>query len=140
MVVTESGMVMLANVLQYSKALYPMVVTESGMVMLANELHPQKASLPIVVTESGMVMLDNELHLSKAYSPMVVTVSGMVTVFTAVLSTPHSFHEFSPSVSPGAQDTIVVAPFGTLKCPSAPTDGALQHPRRDHHDCVSVSL
>ena len=40
-----------------------MVVTESGMVMLANELHPAKAPLPMVMTESGMVMLVNEVHL-----------------------------------------------------------------------------
>ena len=43
-----------------------MVVTESGMEMLANELHPLKALSPMVATESGMVMLANELHLWKA--------------------------------------------------------------------------
>ena len=39
-----------------------MVVTESGMVMLANELQSRKARIPMVVTESGMMMLANELH------------------------------------------------------------------------------
>ena len=43
-----------------------MVVTESGMEMLANELHLQKAHLPMVVTESGMVMIANELHSEKS--------------------------------------------------------------------------
>ena len=61
-VVTDSGMVMLANELHLAKARYPMAVTESGMVMLANELHPSKALLSIMVTRSGMVMLTNEAH------------------------------------------------------------------------------
>ena len=39
-----------------------MVVTVSGMVMLANELHPWKAPPSTAVTESGMAMLANELH------------------------------------------------------------------------------
>ena len=73
-----------------------MVLTESGMVMLANELHRQKALYPMVVTESGMVTLANELQLQKVYPPMLVTESGMVTVFTACLSTPHASHEHSP--------------------------------------------
>ena len=33
------------------------MVTESGMIMLANEVQSEKAFSPIVVTEFGMVML-----------------------------------------------------------------------------------
>ena len=39
-----------------------MVVTESGMAMLANERHSEKALFPMVVTESVMAMLANELQ------------------------------------------------------------------------------
>lgn len=103
-----------------------MVVTESGMVMLANTLHRSKAQPPMVVTESGMAMVSNELHLEKAQSPMVVTESGIVTVFTAFLSTPHPSHESSPFGSHGRclkgdRDTIMVVPSGMSKCPSALT-------------------
>ena len=98
-----------------------MVVTESGMVMLANLLHPEKAATPMVVTESGMAMLANDLHSKKAQHPMVVTESGMVTVFTACLSIPHSSHESSPSLLQGDRDTIEVVPSGMLRCPSALT-------------------
>ena len=55
-----------------------MVVTESGMVMLANKAHPSKALSPMLVTESGMVMLANEVHPSKAPSPMAVTESKKI--------------------------------------------------------------
>ena len=94
------------------------LTTDSEMVMLANELHPLKAPSSMVVTESGIVMLANELHPEKALCPMVVTESGMVTVFTPCLSTPHSSHESSPSLSQEGRHTIVVVPSGMLKCPS----------------------
>ena len=44
------------------KARPPMVVTESGIAMLANDLHPLKVWSSMAVTESGMVMLTNERH------------------------------------------------------------------------------
>jgi hypothetical protein len=38
MLVTESGIVMLVNDVQYANAESPMLVTESGIVMLVNDL------------------------------------------------------------------------------------------------------
>jgi hypothetical protein len=40
-----------------------MVVTLSGMVMLARLVHLEKASCPILVTLFGMVMLVRLVHL-----------------------------------------------------------------------------
>ena len=65
-----------------------MVVTESGMAMLANELHPWKAPSLMVVTEPGMAMLANELHPSKALFPIEVTECEMVTVSYTHLTLP----------------------------------------------------
>ena len=65
-----------------------MVVTESGMVMLANELHSMNAQYPTAVTESGMVTVFtfSTPHISHESSPsvsqerrdtIVVVLSGM---------------------------------------------------------------
>ena len=39
-----------------------MLVTDDGIVRLANELHPKKAAAPILVTDDGIARLANELH------------------------------------------------------------------------------
>ena len=117
MVVTESGMAMLANELHAQKASSPIVVTESGMVILTNEVQSQKALSPIVVTESGMVILTNEVQSQKALSPMVVTESGMVMLQTVAFNTFHASHQSC---------TMLVVPPGTLKC----VRGNKQHPSK----------
>ena len=43
MVVTESGIVILVNESQSSKAPSPILITESGIVILVNESQPEKA-------------------------------------------------------------------------------------------------
>ena len=100
MLVTEAGMVRLANAVHPLKALSPIAVTESGMLIdfifalalwdqsfserravpsgmstatLANALHPLKAPSPMLVTDGGIARLANELHPLKALSPMLVT-------------------------------------------------------------------
>ena len=50
-----------------------MLVTDMGMVRLANELQPSKTLSLISVTESGMVTLANELQPKKA--PSLISVS-----------------------------------------------------------------
>ena len=62
-----------------------MVVTESGMIMLANEVHALKALFPKVVTESGMMMLANELQSMKALCPMALQLDESTTVVICVL-------------------------------------------------------
>lgn len=49
-----------------------MVVTESGMVMLANTLHRSKAQPPMVVTESGMAM-ESQFSLRSCLLPILPT-------------------------------------------------------------------
>jgi len=52
-----------ARFAQFLKASTPMLVTEAGMVRLANAVHPLKAWSPIAVTESGM-LIDFNLSLA----------------------------------------------------------------------------
>ena len=54
--VTELGMVMEVNLLQYEKHFSPKLITELGMVMEVKLLQYQKQAYPKLVTESGMVM------------------------------------------------------------------------------------
>jgi len=69
-----------------------MLVTDDGIVRLANDLHPSKAPLSMLVTDNGISRLVNEPHPKKAASPKLVTNDGIVTRVTFVLSTRHSFH------------------------------------------------
>ena len=60
MLVTESGMLTDARLLQYRKAELPMLETESGMLTDARLLQDRKAALPMLVTEPGMLWLGHE--------------------------------------------------------------------------------
>ena len=40
-----------------------MLVTDNGIVRLANALHPSKTEPPMLVTDDGISRLANELHL-----------------------------------------------------------------------------
>ena len=100
-----------------------MLVTDDGIARLANELHPLKAPSPMLVTDDGIARLANALHPWKALSPMLLTDDGMVTRVTFALSTPHSFHESSPSPSQ-SDPLMVVVPSGMAKCiPPWPSEG-----------------
>ena len=74
-------MTKVARVSQQLKALAPMLVTEAGIVRLANELHPLKARGPIVVIESGM-LIDFTFALalwSQSFNERSAVPSGMST-------------------------------------------------------------
>ena len=78
----------------------------------------------MLVTDDGMAKLANTLHPLKAWFPMLVTDDGMVTCVTFALSTPHSFHESSPS-SHQSGPSMVVVPSGMAKCtPLWSSDGS----------------
>ena len=70
-----------------------MLVTDTGISILAKELHPLKALEPMLVTNVEMSTLVKEAHPMKAYSPMLVTEVGMSTLVTIVLSTSQPAHE-----------------------------------------------
>ena len=97
MLVTDDGIARLANELHLWKAPSPMLVTDDGIARRANERHPEKAKPPMLVTDDGISRLANELQFLKAWSPRLVTDDGTVTCVTFALSTPHSFHESTPS-------------------------------------------
>jgi len=111
MLVTEAGMVRLANAVHPLKASSPITVTESGMLIdfilsltlrdqrfserlavpsgtstakLANALHWLKAPCPIKVTDDGIVTLANEVHPLKAPLPMLVTDDGIARLANKV--------------------------------------------------------
>ena len=66
-----------ARFAQLLNAFAPMLVTEAGMVRLANALHPLKAQSPMLVTDDGIARLTNELHPSIARFSMLVTDDGI---------------------------------------------------------------
>ena len=61
-----------------------MLVTPSGMFMLAKLLHPEKAPAPMLVTPSGILMLVKRSHAPKASSSMLVTPSGIFTLIKSL--------------------------------------------------------
>ena len=60
------------------KANFPMLVTLSGILMLASDSHPRNAEFPMLVTLSGILMLASDSHPRNAEFPMLVTLSGML--------------------------------------------------------------
>ena len=84
MLVTPSGMLMLARLLQPLKA--PQAILATGISTLVKLLHKLKANSPMLVTLSGMLMLVKLLHRSKAKAPMLVTPSGMLMLVRPVHS------------------------------------------------------
>ena len=59
-----------ANAVHPKKALFPILVTEEGIVICVNDLQYEKALLPISVTEEGIVICVNFEHSLKAFSPI----------------------------------------------------------------------
>ena len=80
MLVTLSGIVVLASELQPENAEDPMPVTLSGIVVLASELHPENAEDPMLVTLSEIITLVSELQPRNAPSIILGTPSGITTL------------------------------------------------------------
>ena len=114
MLVTESGIVMLANELHPEKALAPMVATESGMMVFANEVHPEKAPSPMLVTVSGRSNLVMAVHSAKALLPIVTTEKGKKKLRTLSLSTFQSFNQLASMtvIQPGMENVPLSSMFG----------------------------
>ena len=75
---------MLDRLLQFLNAEVPILVTLSGITMLASPVHPENAEFPIVVTVLGIVMLVILVHPENAEFPIVVTVLGIVMLVIPV--------------------------------------------------------
>ena len=56
-VVTESGIVILVRLEQFSNAEYPIFVTELGIVILVRLEQPENVNLSILLTELGIIIL-----------------------------------------------------------------------------------
>ena len=111
-----------------------MLVTDEGMSRLSNELHPAKACFSILVTDAGMATRTNETHSKKAFAPMLVKDVGNVTLFTVVLSTPHSRHESRPPPPKRLSRSgwvMLAVPSGMSKCTCASGGGGRDTLRTD---------
>ena len=74
---TLSGMIIVVNKKQLSKALLSIDLKFFGRVTLAKMLHLEKVYCLIVVTLSGMIISVNSLQYSNATIPIYVTLSGI---------------------------------------------------------------
>ncbi len=64
---------MLVSDSQPENASRPMLVTLSGIVILASDEQPANALLPMLVTLSGMIILASDVQLENALTPILVT-------------------------------------------------------------------
>jgi hypothetical protein len=83
MLVTPLGIVTLARLLQFLKALAPMLITPSGMFMTSRLSQLSKASFSMLVTPLGIVTLARFLQFLKALAPMLLTPLGMIKEVSA---------------------------------------------------------
>ena len=79
MLVTDSGILRLANESQPSKAPYSMQVKELGIVKLTNDSQPLNACSPILTTESGIHRLNMDMQSGNARLWISAVPSGMRT-------------------------------------------------------------
>ena len=121
MVVTESGITIAVNEVQYSKALRPMVVTESGITIAVNEVQRPKAHSPIFLTVTGSTTDVSNVQPLKALSGISVTPYGTMTAVQSFFF--FIFFQYAASSARDAitgPDATVTLELGAESAPSTP--------------------
>ena len=125
MVVTESGITIAVNEVQYQKALSPMVVTESGITIAVNEVQWPKALTPIFLTVTGSTTDVSNVQFLKAPTGISVTPYGTMTAVQSFFFF-IPFFIFSQYAASSARDAstgpdaTVTLELGAESAPSTP--------------------
>ena len=67
-----------------ANAFSPIIVTDDGMVRVANEAHPINAPALILVTDAGKITCFNEVHPENAFASIIDTDAGKTTCINDV--------------------------------------------------------